>query len=92
MALRQQVVLVQVPLCAAGRRAFRVAPIARQPELVVGVDDGADCRIQLFRGDLALVDEASSPHGAFGGMRGVRGSDLPDLSKRRPGWLLWFCR
>ena len=29
MALRQQVVLVQVPLCAVGRRAFRVAPIAR---------------------------------------------------------------
>jgi len=59
VALRQQVVLVQVPLGAVGRRAFRVAPVVRQPEPVVGVDDGTDRRFQFLRGDLALVDEGN---------------------------------
>ncbi len=71
MPLGQQVALVQVPLGAVGGGALGVAPIAGQPEPVVGVDDG-------IGGGLALVDERH--------LAGAEVGDVPgDLGRPEAG-------
>ncbi len=57
MPFRQQIIFIQIPLRTVCRCAFCIAPIAWQLKLIVRINRRADSGLQLFRRDLALIDE-----------------------------------
>ena len=73
VALRKQVVFVQVPLGAVGGSMLGIAPISRQLEPVVGVDGIADRGLKFFGGGLALIDEGDLPCADVGDVAGRLG-------------------
>jgi len=56
MALRQQVLLIKIPLGAVDRRALACSPASGQRELVVRIDNLPDGFVQSLFADMALVD------------------------------------
>jgi hypothetical protein len=74
VVLREQVLLVQIPLAAINRSTFPGSPAFGQRKAVVGVDNFPNCLLQTLFSDVAPVDPGDlSPICAADGARSLSG-------------------
>ena len=55
MPFGKQILLVDIPFGAVGRGATAAAPVFRQLERIVGIDDLGDSLVESFLGDVAEI-------------------------------------